>query len=186
MQTNAFTFNCESGWKIQSTRSKVFWRLYHRWMSAPLISHTFLDTNCYSRNKCHNHFRENKKSPDCFKASLDLCSSCIQRSRARSMRFRQHLQGNRSDATRSCLCGFPKTCRTLGALGICECSTVKFGTCSFHRKSVWLQCAVDGWFRTIPDSSYIDSAEGCLSRSSRWAGIPCRFQAAPRTELVML
>ena len=30
-------------------------------MNAPLISRTCLDTNCYSRNKYYNHFRENKK-----------------------------------------------------------------------------------------------------------------------------
>ena len=141
----------------------------------------------YSIHKITIIFVKIKKSCIVFKASPDhLCSSCIQRSRARSMLFHQHLQGSRSDATRSCLRGFPKTCRSLWALDICECSTVKFGTCSFHHKSAWLRCAVDGKFRTIPDSSCIDSVEGSLSRSSRWAGIPCRLPASPRTEFATL
>lgn len=150
------------------------------------FSQFFLDTNCYSRNKITIIFVKIVKSCIVFKASPDLCSSCIQRSRAKSMRFRQRLQGSRSDATHSYSSGFQRTCCTLWALGISECSTVKFGTCSFHHKSAWLRCAVDGLFRTIPDSSCIDSAEGFLSRSARWSGRPCRLPASPRTEFGVL
>ena len=73
------------------------------------FSHFSIDTNCYSRNKITIIFVKIIKSCVVFKASPDLCSSCIQRSRAKSKRFRQCLQGSRSDSTHSYSSGFQKT-----------------------------------------------------------------------------